>query len=365
MKKGLLSLITVFLSAMAFAQNCSKPFISEYVEGWSNNKAIEIYNPTNAAIDLSEYFLQRYSNGSTTASAQGSIEAKTVQLTGTLAPYSALVFVVDQRDPLGTGQDAPIWDSLEVIADYFLCPVYEENNVMYFNGDDAMLLAKGLATNPNAPTTVVCDVFGKIGQLPGNFTNQGAWTTVAPYTMTVTPGWTLTGASGTMFDPNNAANVAVTADHGMIRKSTIQVGDLTPVNDFNPLAEWDTIPAVIPRTDTQGNIVYQVDGVTPQWLGNWESLGYHNCNCAPAAIEEITLSDVTVFPNPTNGSFFLKNVENVVAVKIVNALGQEVKSVRNNASSVLSIDLDGKSGVYFVKLTAKDGQTTTRKVIVK
>ena len=29
--------------------------ISEYVEGWSNNKALEIYNPTEFTMDLSEF----------------------------------------------------------------------------------------------------------------------------------------------------------------------------------------------------------------------------------------------------------------------------------------------------------------------
>ena len=41
--------------------------ISEYIEGSSFNKAIEIYNGTGAAIDLSEYSLELYSNGAATA----------------------------------------------------------------------------------------------------------------------------------------------------------------------------------------------------------------------------------------------------------------------------------------------------------
>ena len=55
------------LTLSSFAQDCTKIFISEYVEGWSNNKALEIYNPTATAVNLSEYFVARYSNGSNTA----------------------------------------------------------------------------------------------------------------------------------------------------------------------------------------------------------------------------------------------------------------------------------------------------------
>ena len=54
---GLALLMPLFSNAQ-----CTDLFISEYLEGWSNNKAIEIFNPTDAAVDLSDYRLERYSN---------------------------------------------------------------------------------------------------------------------------------------------------------------------------------------------------------------------------------------------------------------------------------------------------------------
>ena len=61
-------------------------FISEYVEGSSNNKAIELFNGTGAAVDLTAggYQLQLYFNGSTTAT--------TIALTGSVAAGDAFVF---------------------------------------------------------------------------------------------------------------------------------------------------------------------------------------------------------------------------------------------------------------------------------
>ena len=58
-------------------------FFSEYVEGSSNNKAIELFNGTGAAVDLTAggYQLQLYFNGSTTAT--------TIALTGTVASQTA------------------------------------------------------------------------------------------------------------------------------------------------------------------------------------------------------------------------------------------------------------------------------------
>ena len=64
-------------------------FFSEYVEGSSNNKALEIFNDTGAPVDLAagSYNVQMFFNGSTTATT-------TVNLTGTVADDD--VFVLAQ-----------------------------------------------------------------------------------------------------------------------------------------------------------------------------------------------------------------------------------------------------------------------------
>lgn len=53
-------------------------FISEYIEGSSSNKAIEIYNGTGSTFDLTGYNLKVYANGSTTP-------GSAINLSGTLA----------------------------------------------------------------------------------------------------------------------------------------------------------------------------------------------------------------------------------------------------------------------------------------
>ena len=64
MRKILLSISMLFaMSTNAQLLDCSELFISEYVEGPGNNNAIEIYNPTNASIDLTGYSVNRYGNG--------------------------------------------------------------------------------------------------------------------------------------------------------------------------------------------------------------------------------------------------------------------------------------------------------------
>lgn len=318
MKRTLLLFATI-ASSMTFAQNCSDLFISEYVEGWSNNKALEIYNPTNATIDLSQYMVIRYSNGSTSATA-----ANAVQLTGTVASHDVYVAVLEKLDPNGTGQEAPVWDSLQARADGFYCPDYNTSNAFYWNGNDAVVLAKG--TPANIAGAQLIDVFGKIGEDPGT-----AWTSAFPYT---------------------GAGDEVTKDHSMIRKSTVLKGETNPtISYFDPLLEYDSIPAVV-----------DIGGTT---YGNWFSLGEHACDCNFLGVNEIAKPKVAVFPNPTSGEFFVNNAGDYETITIVNSLGQTVRTITNNGSQVLSFDLSDRRGVYFVKLTDNSGNTITKRVIVK
>ena len=69
MKKVLLSVIVASAALTVNAQTfCTELFFSEIVEGSGNNKAFEIYNPTQAPVNLSNYRIVRYSNGSTIGS---------------------------------------------------------------------------------------------------------------------------------------------------------------------------------------------------------------------------------------------------------------------------------------------------------
>ncbi|WP_156290325.1 5'-nucleotidase C-terminal domain-containing protein [Oceanobacillus salinisoli] len=105
-------------------------FISEYVEGSSYNKAIEIYNGTGETVDLSEYQVSLYSNGasdpSQTFTLKGELMHGDVYV---LAHPSADSTILEHADGTNGG-------------------------VINFNGDDAFTLSK----NDN-----VIDVLGEIG----------------------------------------------------------------------------------------------------------------------------------------------------------------------------------------------------------
>ena len=115
--------------------------ISEYIEGSGVNKAIEIYNGTGAAVDLSTYSLELYSNGAAAA-------GQSVALVGSVTDGGVWVVANAQA------ADATI----QAEADQF------GNAVINFNGDDAVVLRKNGA---------VVDVFGQVGFDPG--TRMDRW----------------------------------------------------------------------------------------------------------------------------------------------------------------------------------------------
>lgn len=67
-------------------------FISEYVEGSSNNKYIEIYNPTNETIDLSAYAIDLNTNGGASWSKDATGHSNYSELSGTIAAKSTIVY---------------------------------------------------------------------------------------------------------------------------------------------------------------------------------------------------------------------------------------------------------------------------------
>ncbi|QQS27936.1 MAG: lamin tail domain-containing protein [Sphingobacteriales bacterium] len=177
MFKNLLPVFFFTLFAFVASGNlnaqCSELYFSEYVEGNFNNKALEIYNPTDNAIDLSGYRIIRWSNGNNIYDPIAS-----VQLSGSINAKDVMVIVVDLQNCSLTGADTCVFQELKDKADLFVCPVYEESNALYHNGNDALSLNKidGSSTAFGATGTFV-DIFGLIGEDPGV-----SWTNTAPYT---------------------------------------------------------------------------------------------------------------------------------------------------------------------------------------
>jgi predicted extracellular nuclease len=120
-------------------------FISEYIEGSSNNKAIEIYNGTGADINLTAggYKLRVYFNGSEAIGFE-------VALTGMLNAGDVFVFAHELAHPS------------------ILSQANLTTRSGLFNGDDAVALVKG---------DTIIDVIGQIGSDPGTEWGSAATST--------------------------------------------------------------------------------------------------------------------------------------------------------------------------------------------
>ncbi len=126
----LLAMTIASLSALPASADL---YFSEYIEGSSNNKALEIYNSSASAINLSGYKVEMYFNGSNSA-------GLTVNLTGTIPANG--VFVLAHGSANAT----------------ILAKANQTNSSGWFNGDDAILLKNG---------NTFLDSIGQVGVDPG------------------------------------------------------------------------------------------------------------------------------------------------------------------------------------------------------
>lgn len=125
-------------------QDCTDLYFSEYIEGSSNNKCLELYNPTSGSINLAGYSIKFYFNGNTSA-------GNTIALMGMIPSKSVFVVCDDNVGMVFQGK-----------ADLLAAGAF-------YNGDDAIVLFKGTDT---------LDIFGRIGMDPGTAWSGGGVTTL-------------------------------------------------------------------------------------------------------------------------------------------------------------------------------------------
>ena len=156
-------------------------FISQYVEGTGNNKAVEIYNGTLATIALTNYFIQQYDNGATNPSVS-------IQLSGNMDSGETIV-VGRPNAPTNYAPD----DAIGLLPNLFT------NQYLTFNGDDVIVLRQGSASGT---------VKDRVGQVGAN-------------------------ASGSIWSRN-------AKDKTLTRKSTVFTGTVGAVTSAFPLTtEWE------------------------------------------------------------------------------------------------------------------------------
>ncbi|GAI46126.1 unnamed protein product, partial [marine sediment metagenome] len=162
-------------------------FFSEYIEGSSYNKALEIYNGKDVAVNLAEYSIKGTHNGDADWEYAG-FNFPDIELA------AGDVYVICD---VGAGPE------ITAIADTLL--VYDPNKTMGFNGDDARALFWG---------EIMLDIIGFTDGDPGN-------------------GWDVAGVTD------------ATKDHTLIRKAEVTMGNVdwaASAGTDEATSEWVVLP---------------------------------------------------------------------------------------------------------------------------
>ncbi|HNQ84191.1 MAG TPA: lamin tail domain-containing protein [Bacteroidales bacterium] len=328
MKKLLLSALFVLPFLSLFSQDCSDLFISEYVEGSGNNKAIELYNPTNNPINLSDYYLVRYRNGLFTPDK--------IQLGGTIAPKSTFVAVLDKRDPGGTGQEIMVDLALQAKADTFLCPVYDVNKMMYFNGNDAVTLEK--------ITGDIVDIFAHIG--PPMLEDDEGWGSITDTTITYNSGGVPTQYTISDYIVGPLFWLCWTSDNTLIRKSSVKNGVKTNPDVFVVTTEWDSIPE-----------------------NTFDSLGFHRCDCNTSGISDPALDKkVRIYPNPSlNRTITITGEDFITSIEVIDITGRltDVIELTGRETGYTYEFGERMHGICFIRVRMEDNSVYTERIFIR
>lgn len=335
------------------------PFFSQYIEGSEYNKYLEIYNPTNTTLTLSNFAVRAYHNGAPMSGTPTGV----INLTGTLAPGAAYVIAHPAATAWTTGTPNLTSTDLE------------------FNGNDALVLT-------NATNTVVYDIFGSAGNNPGS-----DWDGIF---------------SGT--------DTLGTENRGFIRKPCVYYGLTTNLGlpgrfGFTTLVtEWDTLSRdTIDNTFGLGSHNYGIDfswnGTNGSFVGG-DNTGspvqftvgqqgqsvltanvtglceFNNCNevensqiitiggARSMAIEDQPSINTETYPNPfsTNVNIVVEVTEQSnITIDIVDMYGKIISVVRNTevVAGRHSYNFDGSAlpaGTYTARVMTGNTVKTVRLV---
>ena len=329
---------------------CSNLFFSEYGEGSSNHKYIEVYNPSASAISLTGYTVYQSGNG-------GSY-TNSFTTNATIASGDVYLISTNSADT-----------SILAVADTALA----YPSIAHFNGNDALILYNGTDT---------VDVIGVPGVDPGsswavgtgstlNHTlvrkdsvNGGStnWTTGAmQWDVYAQNTWTYIGSHSGNCTASNVFDTIVVFDTTYIDVfDTIAVFDTTYIDVFDSIAVFDT--TYIDVFDTL--YITQIDTVTITVMDTLIiDISLIGTNPPMFAYQ------LLVYPNPTRDFIVIDIPASLqllgYSIEIVNALGQSIfVSTLNQNQLQVNLNTIGATGTYNLVVKDSTGIIVDTRVII-
>jgi hypothetical protein len=400
-------------------------FFSEYIEGTSNNKAIEIFNGTPDTINLANYRIGWSTNGG------GWSTPHYFPAGATLAPHKTWVIVADQVS--ATYYDTALADQVMPFP-----------SIVHYNGDDARSVE---VTTDGGQTWTIIDIFGDPDNDPGTgwpvagvnnatvdktlirkpeiykgntnwaavagttaansefvvhpvnyFADLGSHTYIAPPVFSVTYLWS-----------NNATTPSITVSPTVTTTYTVTVTDAVAncvaidsvVVTVNPVpvvslgADYNICDTAMTTLDAGAGFASylwstgattQTISVSGATIGTNNTVAYtvtvtNSFGCEATSTINITATDcssideadgkntLSFWPNPNDGQFFvkIKGLTGKATLTISSVTGQTIHTevLNLNDELVKEMNLGNLApGIYFVRLQS-DTKVTTKQVIIK
>lgn len=296
--------------------------LSEYIEGSSYNKAIEIYNNTNRVIDLSCYSVKKQTNG------KGDFKGK-LKLEGSIEKNSAYVIVYGKANT-----------SLKNYAD-----METNSSVMTFTGNDAIALYKD---------SLQIDVVGIVDQK----TDWGKDLTLVRKPQMINPTIDFSFKDWMLFETDTFDNlgkhISGQYDPSFVTiYEDLNVGDVNSYKVIGLMKEKEyyyRVRAVgVNSISSSSNMIYVAAKVkTPVWNGeNWS-----NITGPDITLDAIIEGDYTTLLAPLtarnlivkSGEFTIASNTSVIVEKAINVKGGTF-FIENKGSLLQIEDIDNEGEI--------------------
>jgi hypothetical protein len=129
-------------------------------------------------------------------------------------------------------------------------------------------------------------------------------------------------------------------------------------NDYVINFENATIDVAAAFGPSSGSYVLEYHGSNRAKFINWP--------LTALGVEDFTLNATQIYPNPSNGDFFVKAKTNLEEINIYSQIGSFVKTIKvGNSSNLVEVSVNGlQSGIYLIELV-NSTEKSWKKIIIE